>query len=103
MRAICSSIRRTRTPDGGILLDVARGQMFSLNAIGSTILDLLEAGNDEERIAEHLSVVCDTDLDVVRFDVREFLENLSQQHILQQSTPTPTNDREAADDDSAPI
>jgi hypothetical protein len=82
MLRISSAIRRTQTPDGAILLDVGRGQIFSLNAIGTKILDLLEAGRDEAQIAAHLSAACSTDIDTVRRDVRDFLEALSQHAIL---------------------
>jgi hypothetical protein len=102
MRAISSSIRRTQTPDGGILLDIERGQIFCLNLIGSKILDLLEEGHNEERIAEQVSAACGTDLETVRTDVRDFLENLNQQHILKQCAPTATSEREATDGGSGP-
>ena len=102
MRAISSSIRRTQTPDGGILLDIERGQMFSLNEIGSKILDLLETGYDEGQIAEHLSAAYGTDIDTVQVDVHDFLESLNQQHILEQCAPTATSEREATDGGSSP-
>ncbi len=58
--------------------------MFSLNAIGSKILDLLETGHDEAQIAEQLSAACSTDIETVRIDVRGFLETLIKHQILQQ-------------------
>jgi hypothetical protein len=97
MRAISSSIRRTQTPDGGILLDIERGQMFCLNSIGSKILDLLEEGHNEGRIAEQISAAYGTDIETVRMDVHDFLESLNQQHILKQCAPAATSEREATD------
>jgi hypothetical protein len=102
MRAISSSIRRTQTPDGGVLLDIERGQIFCLNVIGSKILDLLEEGHNEGRIAEQVSAAYGTDIETVRMDVHDFLENLNQQHILEQCAPTATSEREATDGDSGP-
>jgi hypothetical protein len=102
MRAISSSIRRTQTPDGGVLLDIERGQIFCLNVIGSKILDLLEEGHNEERIAEQVSAAYGTDIDTVQVDVHDFLENLNQLHILRQGAPTETSKREATDGDSGP-
>ena len=82
MLTISNTIRRTQTPDGAVLLDIERGQMFCLNAIGSKILDLLETGCDEAQIARQVSAAYDTDFDTVRADVREFLEALSRQSII---------------------
>ncbi len=83
MLSISSTIRRTQTPDGGILLDIARGEIFSLNAIGSKILDLLETGRNEGQIVEQVSAAYGADIDTVRVDVHEFLEVLNQRKILQ--------------------
>ena len=46
--------------------------MFSLNEIGSKILDLLETGYDEGQIAEHLSAAYGTDIVTVQVDVHDF-------------------------------
>jgi DNA-binding CsgD family transcriptional regulator len=85
MFSISNTIRQTQTPDGAVLLDIARGQMFALNATGSKILDLLGKGYDEAQIAEHLSVVCGTDIDTVRTDVHDFLKTLTRHEILHRS------------------
>ena len=49
------TVRSTQTIDGRILLDVRHGRMFSVNAVGSKILELLEQGQDEPRIADEIS------------------------------------------------
>ena len=56
--------------------------MFSLNLVGSKIIELLEQGWDETRIAEEISHVYAMSIDVVRADVHEFLAALRQHHIL---------------------
>jgi Coenzyme PQQ synthesis protein D (PqqD) len=76
------TIRSTETPDGRILLDVRHGQMFSVNAVGSKILDLLERGQDESSIVEEISRLYVMDVEIVRRDVREFIEALSKSHIV---------------------
>jgi hypothetical protein len=95
MLTISNTIRRTQTPDGGILLDIERGQMFCLNAIGSNILELLDAGYDEGQIADQVSAAYGADIGVVRADVHEFLEALNQHHILKQGGPAATSEPEA--------
>jgi hypothetical protein len=97
MLAISNAIRRTQTPDGAVLLDVERGQMFCLNPVGSKILELLDTGRDEGQIAQQVSEEYSADLDTVRGDVHEFLEALSRGHVLKQRGPAATGGVEATD------
>lgn len=83
MFQISETIRHNETADGGILLDVHHGQIFSLNVVGSKILELLKQGYDEARIADEISCYYGADKDVVRADVSEFIEVLQRHHILQ--------------------
>jgi hypothetical protein len=69
--------------DGGILLDIHHGQMFCLNIVGAKILELMQRGHDETRIAEEISRDYGASREVVRANVREFIENLHKHHILQ--------------------
>jgi hypothetical protein len=69
--------------DGGILLDVHHGQMFCLNVVGAKILELMQRGYDELRIAEEISRDYGASREVVRADVIEFIETLQKHHILQ--------------------
>ncbi len=76
MFRIASEVRSTQTQDGSILLNVHHGQMFCLNLVGSKILELLQRGYDETRIAEEISRAYGVDRDVASSDVREFLDAL---------------------------
>lgn len=82
MLRISSAIKRTLTPDGAVLLDVEKGRMFSLNPVGSEILELIARGLGEDEVARQLSAVYGQDVETVRADVREFLGKLGEQHIL---------------------
>ena len=88
MFQISSTIRRTRTADGGILLDIHHGQMFCLNLVGAKILELMQRGYDESRIADEISLDYGANKEVVRADVIEFIETLRKHHILQPSRAT---------------
>lgn len=88
MFKISNTIRRTETADGGILLDVHHGQMFCLNVVGAKILELMQQGYDESRIADEISRDYGADKEVVRADVTEFIEALQKHHILQPSRAT---------------
>src|SRR5690348_8825114 len=85
MLVVSDTVRRTRTPDGGMLLDVRRGRILCLNVIGSKILDLIEGGGDEEHIVEALKAEYDMPIDTVRADVRDFLQTLVQHEVLHAS------------------
>ena len=89
MFRISDTIRRTETQDGGVLLDVHHGQMFCLNIVGAKILDLMQRGYDESRIADEISRSYGANRAVVRADVTEFIENLHKHHILQLGRPGP--------------
>jgi hypothetical protein len=88
MFRVSDTIRRTETADGGILLDVHHGQMFSLNVVGARILALMQRGYDESRIADEISRAYGANKEVVRADVIEFVETLHKHHILQPARAT---------------
>lgn len=74
--------------DGGILLDVHHGQMFCLNLVGARILELLQQGFDEERIADEISRTYRMEKETVQKDVSEFIGSLHKYHILQPAHPS---------------
>lgn len=82
MFQISTTIRTTDTPDGGILLDIHRGQMFSLNPVAARILHFMQQGLDEPQITEEISREYEVDKEIVRPDVLEFIEALGKHHIL---------------------
>ena len=76
------TVRSAKTGDGRVLLDVRYGQMFSVNVVGSNILELVEKGSDEARIAEEISRAYAMNIEVVRTDVHEFIAALYKHRIL---------------------
>ena len=83
MFRLSDTIRQTQTQDGGILLDIHHGQMFCLNLVGAKILELMQRGYDESRIADEISRDYEASREVVRADVIEFIQTLEKNHILQ--------------------
>ncbi len=81
MFKVSDAIRRTQTVDGGILLDIHHGQMFCLNIVGAKILELMQRGYDESRIADEISRDYGVSREVVRADVLEFIEILRTHHF----------------------
>lgn len=75
-------VRSTHSQDGGIVLDVLHGQMFRLNFVGSTILELLKQGRTESEITGQLVRDFGIEPTSAETDVREFLETLEKHHLL---------------------
>ena len=69
---ICS----THTGDGGIILNIDQGKMFSLNASGSVIFQLLEKGFNNEKIIEEVMRRFEISADLAKRDLDNFREAL---------------------------
>jgi hypothetical protein len=82
MLKISSSTRLSKSPDGGILLDVDRGIVFSINPVGLRIIELLQEGNDAPRIADVISQEFRVSQEIARDDVANFLTALREQQVL---------------------
>jgi Coenzyme PQQ synthesis protein D (PqqD) len=80
---ISDAVRRTKTEDGAVVMDIRHGRIFCLNAVGSRILDLLTKGFDTAQIASEVSKVYAMDIETVRVDVRDFIDVLNKHHILE--------------------
>ena len=88
---LSDTVRSTNTLDGRILLDFRHGQMFSVNAVGAKILEFLEQGQDEPRIAEEISRAYAANIEVVRPDVHDFIEALHKHDIVQANDSVDSN------------
>ena len=74
--------RSVHTPDGGVVLDVHGGKMFSLNSTGSLVFQLLEQGASEERVVEELMERFRVSPEIARADVVEFRRALGRFRLL---------------------
>jgi Coenzyme PQQ synthesis protein D (PqqD) len=83
MHKVSNTVRSTHGQDGAIVLDVQQGQLFNLNLVGSRILELLECGSSESQIVSVVSREFEADIEVVRTDVREFLETLKAYKLVE--------------------
>lgn len=79
---ISETIRSARTLEGQVLLDVNQGQIFSINVVGSRILELLQQGLEEIQISQDIARVYEIDLGTARSDVQEFLKALKDRSIV---------------------
>jgi hypothetical protein len=83
MVRVSEHVRKTHSPDGGIVLDILHGQMFRLNFVGSRILELLQQGRTETQIADALSQEFGADRETFTADLQEFLAHLEKHHLLE--------------------
>ena len=83
MHKVTGAVRSTHGQDGAIVLDVQQGQMFNLNLVGSRILELLERGSSESQIVNAVSREFNADVEVVKNDLREFLETLKTYKLVE--------------------
>ena len=74
-------IRSTHTSDGGIVMNIDKGQMFSLNSSGSAIFQLLDKGFGDEAIVGELVTRFEILPEVARRDLADFREALKS-HAL---------------------
>jgi hypothetical protein len=83
MLRVSDHVRSTHDQDGGVVLDVRHGQMFSLNFIGSKILELLKRGCPEPQIAQEISMEFGVTREIAAADVREFLDTLEKHRLIE--------------------
>ena len=83
MLRVSQTVRSTKTRDGGVLLDVGSGQMFSLNPVGSRVLALIGRGQEEAEIAATIGKEFSVGIETATADVREFLQSLLERGFIE--------------------
>ncbi len=84
MYRVSETVRSTHSQDGAIVLEVQRGQMFSLNFVGSRILELLKSGYSELEIVDKIGREFGVRRDLAENDVREFLQTLKERQLVEE-------------------
>jgi len=82
MTAQRSRIRSTHTPDGGIVMDVDSGRMFSLNSSASVMFQLLTNGLEEKSIVDELVRRFGIPVAVAKHDLEEFRSALNSHALI---------------------
>jgi Coenzyme PQQ synthesis protein D (PqqD) len=85
MLSISKSVRLSKSRDGGVLLDIEHGAMFSLNPVGTRIVELLQQGHSQSFLVHQVSCEFNVSEAVVQADVLEFLSILRQQQLLNEA------------------
>jgi hypothetical protein len=80
--ALSAGVRSSRNEDGGIALDIDRGQMFRLNPVGALILESVGKGYPETEIAKEVSRQYGISEETAAADVCEFLASLEKHDLV---------------------
>jgi hypothetical protein len=80
--AVSPGVRSTGTEDGGIVLDIDRGQMFRLNLVGALILESVGSGCAETEIVADVVCRYNVSRDTAMTDVRGFLRSLEEHELI---------------------
>ena len=84
MFSISKSVRLTKSQDGGILLDVEHGAIFSLNPVATRIVELLEQEQTVSSLVAQIMHDFGVSDATIAEDVDAFLAKLRQQRLLQE-------------------
>lgn len=68
-----------------VILDLASGRYFGLNAVGTRIWTLLDAGTPIEEIVQAIAEEYDADAEQIDRDVKALIEDLSSRGLIVRS------------------
>lgn len=83
MYRVSDTVRCTHGPDGAIVLDLQQGEMFSVNPVGSRILELLNAGYTEPAIVDEIAQAFAVKRETAEQDSHEFIQTLKTRGIVE--------------------
>jgi hypothetical protein len=87
MLRLSENLRSMTDANGGVLLDLCRGQIFRCNATGAIVLELLARGLNQTQLVAEFSKLCNVPQACASEDVHEFLTTLSRLGLLQGHAP----------------
>lgn len=96
MYRLPDSVRSAGHADSGVVLDIGRGRMFTLNHVGLRILELLKSGLQEPEIVDRIAHEFGVGIETAARDAREFFETLKQLGVIEERPA-----RAASSDDRA--
>lgn len=89
MNQLPPRLRHISSGDGGVVLDIDRGKMFSTNATGAVLFELLSAGLDDNAIIAEFAKRFEISAEVAAADLNDFRENLRQHELSFPPTVAP--------------
>ena len=80
---LSETARSTHGQDGAVVLEIHHGRMFSVNRMGSRVLELLKSARTESEIAEAISGEFEVSREQVQKDLRTFFAILAQHKLIE--------------------
>ena len=82
MTKLSQRVRHTRNGDGAIVLDIENGKMFSTNATGALLCELLSSDLDDRAIIEEFAHRFEITHEIAEADLNRFRETLRLHSLL---------------------
>ncbi len=82
MAAMPAHLRSIVDHDGAVILDIKRGEFFSMNPVGAYIWARLVDGQEIDKIAKALAEETGTDIVAILADVNDFITDLKCKHLF---------------------
>lgn len=79
---LTETARSTHGQDGAVVLEIHQGRMFSVNRLGSRVLEMLNSAKTKSEIAIAISGEFEVSREKVEKDLREFLAILAQHKLI---------------------
>src|SRR5215467_7927062 len=79
---LASHVCRVLIDGEGVLLNQKTGKYLGLNAVGTRILEMVQAGLETEQITEKLAEQYQVDRAIIQRDVERFLEQAAKHDLL---------------------
>lgn len=82
MLRLLNHVRTSHTAEGAVLLDIGNGRIYSLNPTGARVVELLNSGTAESKIAPVLAREFPVDIETAITDTAEFLSLLRRYALV---------------------
>ena len=79
---LSETARSTHGQDGAVVLEIHHGRMYSVNRLGSRVLELLKDARSESEIADVITQEFEVARERVAEDLRHFLTILAQHKLI---------------------
>ena len=80
---LSQTARSTHGQDGAVVLEIQRGRMYSVNRLGSRVLELLKSAKTESEIADVITREFEVSRERVETDLRAFVATLAQHELIE--------------------
>jgi coenzyme PQQ synthesis protein D (PqqD) len=92
LHKVVRELRNVCNGDGGVVLDVKRGQIYRLNSVGAMIFEGIKCGQPARQIADALTSQFGVKRDIAEADVRAFMARLQSNGLIEVESGCPSEE-----------